>query len=46
MSTSAIIAMVLIQGTVTLITLRIYYLVMNPPKKQEGENQESEAETR
>lgn len=35
MSTSAIITMVLIQGTVAVITARIYYLVMNPPKKKD-----------
>ncbi len=35
MNTSAIISMVIIQGAVTLITLRIFYMVMNPPKKNE-----------
>jgi len=35
MSTSAIITMVLIQGTITIITARIYYLVMNPPEKKD-----------
>ncbi len=37
MSDSAIIAMVLIQGTIIVITARIYYLVLNPPKKKGDE---------
>lgn len=45
MSTSAIIAMVLIQGTITAITVRIFYLVMNPPKKNEDLNNESKKES-
>lgn len=42
MSTSAIITMVIIQGTVTIIAARIYYLVMNPPKDSEKPYQNKE----
>lgn len=37
MNNSAIISMVIIQGLVTVITLRIFYLVMRPQKKKKQE---------
>ncbi len=37
MSTSAIITMVLVQGIITIITVRIFYLVLKPPKDNKGD---------
>lgn len=38
MSTSAIITMVLVQGTVIAIVAYIYYLVLNPPEDSDDQN--------
>jgi len=43
MSTTAIITMVIIQGAITAITVRIFYLVMNPPQKN-GDSEKSSGE--
>lgn len=42
MSTAAIITMILIQGSVTAVTVYIFYLILKPNRKNTDKNQNGE----